>query len=63
MGRKTIAQTTQLKAIYCLKVMEGMLNKLKQEASFREAAGFEACIQIFKEHYGDLLKKESNDNE
>jgi hypothetical protein len=62
MGRKPIAQTTLVKATYCLKVMQGMLNKLKSETSFREARGFEMCMQIFEEHYGDLLKKENNDD-
>lgn len=62
-GRKTIAEVEGKKALYCLKAMEGVLNKFKAEVMMREHTGAYMCIEVFKEHYGDVLKTTDNDNE
>jgi len=50
------------KATYALKHMEAELKKLKQEVRFRESIGFEHCINIFVEHFADMLRKEKDYN-
>ena len=47
-----------LKATYALKHMEGAFIKLKAEVLFKECVGFDQCMEIFKEHFADMLKKE-----
>lgn len=48
------------RATYALKVMESELEKLRQEISLREYIGFERCMNIFKEHFEDMLRREKD---
>jgi hypothetical protein len=50
------------KATYALKHMEAEFKKLKQEVRFKESIGFEQCMNIFVEHFGDMLRREKEYN-
>jgi hypothetical protein len=46
------------RATYALKCMEKELDKLREDISFKEFIGFERCMNIFKEHFEDMIRKE-----
>ena len=48
------------KATYALKHMEEEFKKLRQEIRFKECVGFENCMQIFKDHFEDMLRREKD---
>lgn len=54
-----MSKTDPLKTTRALKAMEQRLTVLKLEVKLREYAGFEECIEMFKEHFGDQLRREA----
>ena len=50
--------TNPQKATYALKHMEAEFKKLRQEVKFKECVGFDQCMEIFKEHFEDMLRRE-----
>lgn len=52
-------KTDLTKATRTLKSMEERFKVLKSELKFKECIGFEDCMEMYKEHFGDQLRREA----
>ena len=52
-------RTDMTKATRALKAMEQRFKVLKSEVKFKECVGFEDCMEMFKEYFGDQLRREA----
>ena len=47
------------KATRTLKTMEERFKVLKSEVKYKECIGFDDCMELFKEHFSDQLRREA----
>lgn len=54
-----MSKTDLTKATRALKAMEQRFKVLKSEVKYKECIGFDDCMEMFKEHFSDQLRKEA----
>jgi hypothetical protein len=47
------------KATRTLRTMEERFKVLKSEVKYKECIGFDDCMELFKEHFSDQLRREA----